>query len=299
MSAADALPAEYLLIRARTVGAAELRLRDHLAPVFGTRIRFVLDASVGRPLEAEGAIIITRDWIAARGLARFAGSGWRCGDYCYYAALDAVPDLGRAWLIESDVWLSYADPREFFGPLAEDPADFLAPAFRERGDDWFWTWSAVAALGEGPVWGCLYPITRMTARAIAHCARVRAESLAASAGDLSLSRSDAPPYPIPNDEGFTATALMRAGFDCRDLRALLPGAFSDAGFSWDAPLMRAEALGAGLAGQVLHPVLEAAEARVKLALMRTRRPDRFAARRAAAIAAVGQAAWDRWAGPEA
>lgn len=291
---------DTLLIRGRGVGAAELQLAADLAPVFGARIRFVVDAADGPAVVASEArartIEMTPDWLDRRGLARFPGSGWRCGDYCYYAALDALPDLGHVWLIESDVRLSFADPAAFFDGLPE--ADFLAPQFWPRESNWFWTWSARAALGEGPVWGCLFPITRMSAAAIAHCVVDRAASQARAAAAATKKLRDDVPFPVPNDEAFVATTIARAGFDGRNLNRLRPAAFAADSFSWDAPLLPAEVALPAFADRVLHPVLPAEAARPKLALLRKRRPDRFAERREAAIAAVGQAAWDDWAGDE-
>lgn len=288
--------AGYLLIRCTGVAAREQRLRDHLAPAFSGRVRFVVDgtADAAGPVPQD-AIVMTPAWLAGRGLLGFARSGWRCGDYCYYAAAEGLADLDRAWLVDADLWPSFADPAAFFGPLADIPADLLAPRFSVRGGEWFWSFAVRAVLGEGPVHGCLFPITRLTRRAIDLCRAARVEGLARAAAE-GPARTDAVPLPVPNDEGLVATTLARAGLDCRDLEAIMPGAFTAEGFSWDAPLMPQEALLPELSGQILHPVAEAAEARPKLALLAQRRPDRHAARRAQVVARLGEAAWRAWSG---
>lgn len=293
---------DYLLIRCAGVGARELRLARHLATWFGQRIRYVVDASAGpvaiAPEARAASILITPDWLAHRRLIQFETSGWRCGDYCYYAAADALPDMDRAWLIEVDVWPSFEDVGSFFAPLEADPSDFLAPQYSARTGTWFWFYTARRVLGDKVgVYGCLFPITRLTRTAILHLLHQRAASFALMARvTVPDSWRDVAPYPVPNDEAFVATVLTRDGYLCRDLRTLAPRAFRADGFSWDAPLHMSEASLPALRERMLHPVLGPDAAPRKLEMLRDRLPARHAARRAQVIARLGRAAWLDWSG---
>ena len=285
---------DWLLIRCTTVGERERALRDALAGWFGPRIRFVVDGPGGGE-----AIGLTPQTLAALGLVGFPTSGWRCGDYCYYVAAAALPKMQRAWLIESDVWPSFPDPADFFALLADDDADLLAPRFTQRGPEWFWFDMARQVLGTEAVHGCLFPVTRLSRRAILHLAAIRRETLAAEAArprEVQPDNSDAAPFLVPNDESFVATVIARDGFTGRNLSDICPAAFDPATFGWDAPLIPAEARLPELAGRMLHPVLTAKEAREKLAFLARRFPDRLARRRAEATTRLGHQAWAEWSG---
>ncbi|AXC50303.1 hypothetical protein DRW48_11870 [Paracoccus suum] len=298
----DSRTRDYLLIRCGAVGSREMRLARHLAAWFGPRIRYLVDASAGPaeidPAARAASIQITPEWLAHRRLISFETSGWRCGDYCYYAAVDMIPEMDRAWLIEADVWPSFDDPGAFFAPLEADPADFLAPLYSPRGGAWFWSYTARRVLGpKVAVHGCLFPLTRMTRTAMLHLLHSRAASFTVTARRPTTSGwHDVAPFPVPNDEAFVATVLTRDGFVCGDLSARAPDAFLPDGFTWDAPLHPAEIRLPALRNRILHPVLDADAAPRKLGMLFQRQPTRHAERRAQVIERLGAAAWTRWSG---
>jgi hypothetical protein len=170
---------------------------------------------------------------------------WRCGDYGLYAARRALPEVGRFWLIEPDVRLRLDRPGAFFDCFADDPADLLVTHLRPAEPTWDW---GKTMEDGGPVWRCLFPLVRTSARALDHLLEARREAGArfAAAG------SD--PQFWPNDEVFVATTLMRAGFDCRDLNAhgevYDPQSF---GYWW--PISDRQLETQGREGFAYHPVL--------------------------------------------
>jgi hypothetical protein len=59
-------------------------------------------------------ISLTEPAIEKMGLLRTHDVGWRCGDYCFYAALEHIRDASHVWLIEPDVHLNFDKCGDFF-----------------------------------------------------------------------------------------------------------------------------------------------------------------------------------------
>jgi hypothetical protein len=110
-----------------------------------------------------------------------------------------------------------------------------------------WDWGKTIADG-GPVWRCLYPLVRISAAALDHMLEARRQ-----AGQHFTAEGRDPQF-WPNDEVFTATTLMRAGFCGRDLNAsgqvYDPDSF---GFWW--PMSDRLLKDQGQKGFAYHPVL--------------------------------------------
>lgn len=170
---------------------------------------------------------------------------WRCGDYGLYAARRALPAMRRFWLIEPDVRLHLAQPSRFFTRFEDDPADLLAARLRPAEADWDWR---LTLDDGGPVWGCLFPLVRISAAALDPLLAAR------QAASAAFGAANGDPRLWPNDEVFTATTLMRAGLTCRDLNA--DGQVYDPdrfGFWW--PLSDRQLATEGREGFAYHPVL--------------------------------------------
>jgi hypothetical protein len=170
---------------------------------------------------------------------------WRCGDYGLYAARRALPQVDRYWMIEPDVRIKSDRPGGLFARFADDPSDLLVAHLRPAEDSW--DWGKTMADGQ-PVWRCLYPLVRLTGRALDHL--------------LDARRAAGPPFVAegrdsrfwPNDEVFTATTLARAGFACRDLNHVEPIYDPDTfGYWW--PISDRQVAAHGREGFAFHPVL--------------------------------------------
>ncbi len=182
--------------------------------------------------------------LAALGLFRHKACGWLCGDYAYYITRAAFPDYDLYWLIEPDVLIHAADLNGVFAALNGSEADFLAPRFGPRGPNWAWYRRMLSAYEK--IYGCIFPITRLSARAIDHLHAARRAAL----------RSCPPILPAdwPNDEVFVATELQNNGFVCRELGHLVPGAYTyrtlRTGVPWDRDTLEAQPPD----GLIYHPV---------------------------------------------
>ena len=172
---------------------------------------------------------------------------WRCGDYGLYAARRAVPQYDGFWMIEPDVRVNADRPSDvlarFPGP---GEVDFLAGRLRPAEADWDWMVTMDPA--GGPIWRCLFAVTRVSARAIdlLHETRLRA-----SAAQVAEGRD---PKLWPNDEAFVATTLAHSGLCVRDLNDFGP-VYDEAGFSFWFPLSEREVAASGREGFIYHPVL--------------------------------------------
>ena len=246
-----------VIVRTHRGDAASLAAYDRFAAA-GLDVVFCVDERAG-PAEMGGRAKVAFDAavLDAAGLYAHPACGWRCGDYFFAVVRAAHPDYEQYWLIEPDVRINTADLRGFLERFGCLEADLLAPQFGPRGPQWGWTRTAVAA-GLAP-YGCVFPIVRLSGRAIDHLAAARR----GMGADPALANADG----WPNDEAFTASVLMAGGFACADLKAGAPcydtvtlgvGAVVDFGVIEAKPPDE----------MIYHPVrdfgawLEAAEARV-------------------------------------
>lgn len=197
-----------IIVRTHRADRASIEAFDRLAATAGLDVVFGLDERAGRiDVSGRPAIGYTEATLTAMGLYAHPQCGWRCGDYVYYAVRAARADYNHYWLIEPDVRINVSNLSAFFASFADNQNDFIAPRFGQRDDRWEWS-STVSRAGLRP-YGCVFPITRMSARGIdAAYALRRAHST-----DPAL----ATPTNWPNDEGFVASGLVAGGFACGDL----------------------------------------------------------------------------------
>jgi hypothetical protein len=236
-----------ILVRTHYLDDEVRQLISSLADGSPHPVYALVDESV-RPLEFGATPKISLGPELARELGLYDGAErlyWRCGDYGLYAARRALPQVERFWMIEPDVRLRLERPGGFFDRFAEVPADLLVSNLRPAEPSWDWG----KTMDDGrPVWRCLFPLLRVTARALDVLLEARRDFGARFAA------AGADPQFWPNDEVFTATILMRQGFDCRDLNAAFevydPNTF---GYWW--PLSDRQVAEQGREGFAYHPVL--------------------------------------------
>lgn len=187
--------------------------------------------------------------------------GWRCGDYGFYLARTAFPEVERFWMIEDDVRIS-GDAGRFFDFFAARPEpDLLAARLRPADRNWWW-WAHLSSTDAEP-WRCFFPVVRLSARAIdaLHLKR-RAHSRSPSRVAL-----------WPNDEAFVATTVNQHGLACADLNGFGVSFYDDATFSYENVLRdeSGEAARADGPPRLLHPVLSGQAYERKLARLRDMR----------------------------
>ena len=199
---------QIIIVRTHRADAPSLAAFDMFAKLPGIATMLCVDERTG-PLEMGGRVKASFDeaTLAAMGLYAHPKSGWRCGDYFYYVARQACPEHDVYWLVEPDVRINALDLGRFLAQFDRNDADLLAAQYGPRNSAWGWS-RTILPLGVAPR-GCLYPITRLSGRAIDHLFDLRRA--------LSADPRVATPDAWPNDEAFTASFLGAADFRCADL----------------------------------------------------------------------------------
>ncbi len=178
------------------------------------------------------------------GLLPHPKCGWRCGDYAYYVARQAVPDYDFYWLTEPDVWVNTGDLAGFMAGFGASGADFLASRLRPANAGW--DWHRTMADRYERVFGCIFPITRLSGRAIDHLHAARRAARQRPSEELFAA--------WPNDEVFVATELMNHGFACADFNDVLPGSYTEHSLRTGLPHDREDLLRGAPDGLIYHPV---------------------------------------------
>ena len=236
---------ELIVVRTHLADAPSLAAFDRYAAASGRDVTFCCDERKG-PVETGGRRKVTLDAAAmeALGLLPHPNAGWRCGDYFYYATRAAMPDYDAYWLVEPDVLVNAPDLAAFLDGFADPATDFTAARLGPR--DARWVWHRTVADDYPAVHGCIFPITRISGRAIDHLHRARR----AAAARMAARGLDT----WPNDEVFVATELMHAGFACADFNAAGRQAYTPRSLRIDAQHDRATLAAAPPDGLIWHPV---------------------------------------------
>ncbi len=247
---------DVLLFRTHKIDPQIQRFCERLRQECGMKVVWLVDESRS-PLDVAPfeKVSINPASLADLGLYAPADSPWRCGDYGLYLAAQSYPEVLRFWLIEYDVRIhSSTSLASFFAAFADSDADLLAPLMNERGQDWWW-YPAMKARSQ-PVFGCLFPILRVSSRLLATALQRR----------RAISRS--PIYRLfwPNDESFLATTAVRAGFTAFDLNDF-GSLYTNESFSFDQPCDGDELERSAADGLIYHPVLYGKDLERKRALL--------------------------------
>jgi len=249
-------PDTRVLIRTTRVDADALTLARRLQTASGCSTALVADARSGA-VDSVDPDVIALSSAACQPLQLFCPPdfAWRCGDYGYYLARRRYPATQRFWLIETDVAIyggEAADLFAFFAARARD-VDLLAAQLRPADGSWYWTQFARGR--DVQPFRCLFPITRLSVRAID----------AALARRVAQGRWPQRRWLWPNDEALIATTLMNGEFVCRDFNDFGTTFYSDDSFFFGAPL-QGERLQLDAQGpRLVHPVLFGDAHREKLA----------------------------------
>ncbi|MBT9155004.1 MAG: hypothetical protein DDT39_01694 [Firmicutes bacterium] len=188
-----------------------------------------------------------------------------------------MPSARHYWLIEHDVLFDLEHMSEFFAHFEAHPEyDFLAGWYQIHGNQWANT-AAMLPFAD-PVYGCLFPVVRVSAAAADHLAVERGRvSEAFLAGHVKI---------VPNDEAFTASVLTTAGYRCADLNSLGREFYKREEFCFGPPVPRRVFGGVGQprTGRIHHPVASGETLRRKATEWLYRAPDAMFHSRAATAA---------------
>ncbi len=238
-----------LILRCHRADAATLAAYDRYAAAHKDVV-LCCDERQG-PVDMGGRekIGFDADTLRALGLLLHPRCGWRCGDYPYYVTSAARPDYDFYLLVEPDVLINTADLAATLVALGASEADFIAARLDVR--DERWEWSRTMRHRYDDIYGCIFPLTRLSARAIAHLHAARRAALVPESAEVFED--------WPNDEVFVATELKNNGFACVPLDEALPGSYTRDSLRTGLPHDRATLEAAGPDGLIYHPVRSMAD----------------------------------------
>jgi hypothetical protein len=244
----------YLLIRTKEISRAVMMLADELESISRHPAILIVDTAHGEVRRGSRAAIgLSQASCSALGLYCPSDFAWRCGDYGYYLARRQFPDAERFWLIETDVRFYGRDPALFFRFFADKPdVDFLAGRVMPAEATWYWRNTARAR--DVRTYRCLFPVTRLSTRAID----------AAFARRVDHGKRISRRILWPNDEALVATTLMNGDFVTRDFNDFGPVFYSDETYYYGMPLDGDCLDSCGPVARMAHPVLFGADYLAKM-----------------------------------
>ena len=251
-----------LLVRTADVSPAVLAFADDLEALSGHPTALVVDArAAGLNAVSRSTIALSRAACAAVGLYCPEDFAWKCGDYGYYLARQRFPQTRQFWMIETDVRFYGDEPAEFFRFFdGRQDVDFLATQLRPAGHAWFWRQTARAR--DAQAFRCLFPVTRLSSRAIDATLSRRIEH----------GRRRRRRLLWPNDEALVATTLLNGDFVCRDINDFGRQFYSRDTFYFGRPIDGDRFQPDGGSVQLAHPVLFGASYAARLAKARALTP---------------------------
>jgi len=255
-----------ILIRTHFVNETLLAFIAALSDHTGCQIHLCADENISTldPGPIAGKISLSNDLFRQIGLHVTKDVMWRCGDYGIYAALLTLPSAGYFWIIEPDVYIDDGDLADFFRFFERHPdVDFLACHYEPATPHWSWRKPMAPYATE--IYRCMFPLVRVS-RSAAEFLLQRRRALTLLHEAVTASHQ-AGPYPIwPNDEGFCATELTNAGFQCRDINDFGTAFYTPDSFGFLKPISLKQVRSTRGYGLVWHPVLSGENFRRNLSL---------------------------------
>lgn len=177
------------------------------------------------------------------------GLGWICGDYFYYAFEEQVK-ADFYWLIEPDVAFSFSNLNDFFGKTEAYQEAALLSDYNQLGEEQYWHKSAT--LIDATPYGCLFPLTRLSHKAIEVCYAERRRISEIYQKERAISYDNNPiGIHFPNDEVLVATTLTREGLSIKSLNEIFPNSYHC--FSYHKVFSLPIDKNFELENQVIHP----------------------------------------------
>lgn len=234
-----------MILRTHRFTGRERAFLEKLRHDTGFQIAIAADETKGK-LDCAGIpkISVTRAAAQALGLHCPPDFGWRCGDYPLYLARRALPAMTHFWIIEPDVRAAADDYGSVFAAFDNHPeVDLISPDLKPSGVDHFW--HPTMRQRTRNVYQCCFAFSRFSARALDLCLAERRRERTNPWARLMW----------PNDESFTASIIIAAGLDARDLNAFGRTLYTPDTFGFFT-VRRGETFAATAEpGLVYHPVL--------------------------------------------
>lgn len=186
---------------------------------------------------------------AEQGLHMGADTMWRCGDYCLYAAIAALPDARYIWLIEPDVRIHGDNPRELFDGVASSRprADFVTAWFVTASPEWSW-YSTITPF---------FPTTSNCMLQLARFSRPFIEALfeARVAMSQRFAAEERDSATWPNDEAFIGAIAQTRQFRVETLAQHAPRFSTEGTFTFLRPTSGTYLADSPNDDRIYHPVL--------------------------------------------
>lgn len=159
------------------------------------------------------ALPITKDYLASAGLAEAeARTGWVCGDYVFYRALELEWDY--AWIVETDVYFLNGAER-ILAELGQLHHDLVGTGLRKEGRGWHW-YEPLAELDLGmEVHAMSFPLVRMSREFTKQAYELR----------KTIATKIQPGQRMPNDESVVSSLAHTRGFSTLNIRKILKDVF--------------------------------------------------------------------------
>jgi hypothetical protein len=250
------LGSTMVLIRTKSVDSSSLALLERLRAQVECPVHLALDRVSGAEPVPEGLehVALTAAKLADMGLFITGDVLWRCGDYAFYAARRQFPDVEFFWIIEPDVRINIESAADFFYFFTRHAdidllVTFLGPA------DGSYPWTETMRPFASSPHKCMYPLLRLSARAIDHLLKQR-QILSERFIKEPMADGRLRGHELwPNDEVFTATQLYENGFKIADLNFTGIRFYDSQTFSFQFPVSETRFRAYPLDGKIYHPVL--------------------------------------------
>ncbi|WP_171070265.1 FkbM family methyltransferase [Methylobacterium terricola] len=193
-------------------------------------------------------IIIDHEFNTRNGLYITERIFWRCGDYFLIAAYKAFQNADFFWLLDDDTRINSENLDVFFSKFESSGYDFLAAEFQTCGD--YWSWTQTVKWYTDNVYSCFFPITFYSSKA--------ADTIYKNRKQLTevMNARNISPDMWPNDEAFTASAVVQAGLKAADFNQIQQNCILKENFHFgDMPMAEQEFKKILPNEQVYHPVL--------------------------------------------
>lgn len=197
------------ILRCHCFDEAEVYLLESVLSYFGRENILVAVDERSKHIDITGwnKVSLSNEKLENIGIFPHPKCGWLCGDYFLYMAYESYPDYDYYWLCEPDVYFSFSSVNLFFKEFEKNKADLLAVYLSKRNESWPWTKRA-RIISEN-VYGCYFPIIRISRTAIIRLQYERINLSNLYKNNI-LSNGK-----WLNDESFVCTVLMRDNFDCQ------------------------------------------------------------------------------------
>ncbi|WP_421629365.1 hypothetical protein [Corynebacterium pseudogenitalium] len=224
------------LIRCNEPTLRTIQLFDELSSLFGAKnVYFAVDCySLKAQQTSEkiskfpmNALILDADFVAENDLHFDSGNtGWCCGDYPLYKALNLETKWDYAWIIEPDVYLINGAMRKLIELEACSNA-LITTDFLRADDGWYWTSRFKAVLPEYEAYKMLFPLVRVSRPVAEQSLALRRQATKSAGTNI---------FRAPNDESIVASAAHIVGANILDLKQEYPELFSYWGTTVRVPM---------------------------------------------------------------